>query len=99
MHMYTHETFVPKMLKAMSNGAPKAKLLEDYGLTMLCQDTVGECLIKLEFKYDYSVKNYHMGGYEKKYTILYIRNFIDLCILLEWCMFRWIHMTVEDSEQ
>ena len=33
-------------------------------------------LIKLGFKYDYDVKNYYMGGHEKKGAIWYIWNII-----------------------
>ena len=38
MHMYIHDTPIPKMLEGMSNGRNKAKLLENYGLTTLCQE-------------------------------------------------------------
>ena len=40
------------MLEVMLNGTTKAKLLENYGLTLLFQETVVEWLIKLGFKYD-----------------------------------------------
>ena len=49
----------------MSNGTTKANILENYGLTTLCQDTVGEWLIKLGFKYYYAVKNYYVLGHEE----------------------------------
>ena len=42
IHMYIHNNLIPKMLEGMSNGTTNSKLLENYGLTMLCQDTVGE---------------------------------------------------------
>ena len=57
-HMYIHGTLIPKMLEVMSNGKTKAKLLANYGLTTLCQETVGEWIIKLVFKYDYADNNY-----------------------------------------
>ena len=41
----------------MSNGTTKAKISENYGLTMLFQDTVGECIIKIGFKYYYAINN------------------------------------------
>ena len=56
----------------MSNGKTKAKLLENYGLTMICQETVGEWLIKIGFKYDYAVNNYYVGSQKDKDNIWYI---------------------------
>ena len=53
----------------MSNGTTKAKLLENYGLKILFQETVGEWLIYIGFKYDYAVNNYYLGGHKKKDTI------------------------------
>ena len=99
MHIYIHETLVPKMLEGISNGTTKAKLLEKYGLTTLHQETVGEWPIKLGFKYDFSVNNYHVGGHEKKDMICYIWKFIDYYLQLEWCMFRLIYMTADESDQ
>ena len=63
MHMYIHDILIPKILEGIYNGTTKAKLLESYGITTLCQETVGEWLIKLVFKYDYSVNNYYVGGH------------------------------------
>ena len=63
MHMYTHGTLIPKMLEVLSNGTTKSNLLGNCGLTTLCQETVGEWLIKLVFKYDYFVNNYYVGGH------------------------------------
>ena len=60
MHMYISVTLIPIVLEGMSNGTTKAKLLENYGLTTLCQEIIGEWLIKLGFKYDYAVNNYYM---------------------------------------
>ena len=87
------------MLEGTNNGKNKAKILESYGFTTLYQDTVGEWPIKIGFKYDYAVKNYYVDVHEKKYIIWYRWNFIDHYLLMEWCMFRWIHMTAGDSEQ
>ena len=42
MHMYIHDTLIPNMLEGMSNGKTKAKVLENYDLTTLCQDAAGE---------------------------------------------------------
>ena len=50
IHMYIHDTLIPKVLEGMSNGKNKAKLLENYGLTNLCQYKVGEWLTKIIFK-------------------------------------------------
>ena len=49
MHMYIHDTLIPNMLEWMSNGTTKAKLLENYGLTTLYQETLGEWLINIGF--------------------------------------------------
>ena len=73
--------------------------MENYGLTKLCQDTVGEQIIKLVFKYDYASNNYYVGVHEKKDMIWCRRKLIDCYLLLERCMFIWIHMTAEESEQ
>ena len=51
IHMYINDTPIPKMLELMLNGTTKAKLLEKSVLAKLCQDTLGECIIKLGFKY------------------------------------------------
>ena len=69
MHMYIHDTLVPKMLEVISNGTTKAKLLETYGLKMLFQETVQEWLINFGFKYYYDVNKYYMGCHKKKYTL------------------------------
>ena len=98
MHMYTHGTLIPKMLEVIFTGTTKAKLLENYGLMTLFQETVGEWLIKLVFKYDYAANNYYVGVHKKKDMIWYIWKFIDCYPLLERCMIRWIHMTAEESE-
>ena len=52
------------MLEGMLNGKTKAKLLENYGITTLFQETVREWLIKLGFKYDDAVNNYYVCGHE-----------------------------------
>ena len=82
MHMYIHDTLIPKMLEVMDNGKTKSKLLKNSSLTTLCQDTVGEWIIKLGFKYNYDVKNYYVAGYEKKDTIWYIWKSIYRYLLL-----------------
>ena len=79
----------------MSNGTIKAKVLGKYGFTSLCQETVGEWIIKLVFKYDYASNNYYVGVHENKDTIWYRWKFIDCCLLLERCIIIWIHMTAE----
>ena len=53
----------------MSNGTIKAKVLGKYGFTSLCQETVGEWIINIGFKYNYTINTGYMGGHEKKYTI------------------------------
>ena len=83
----------------MSNDTTKAKLLEGYGLTELCQESVGEWLIYFGFKYDYSVNNDYVDDHEKEDIIWYIWKFIDFYLILDWCMFRWIHMIDEESDQ
>ena len=83
----------------MLNGTTKDKILEKYGITVVCQDTVGEWIIKLEFKYDYAVNNDYSSGHKNKDMNWYIWNFIDLYLLLERCMFRWTHMISDDSYQ
>ena len=98
MHMSIHETLIPNMLEGMSNDTTKAKLLENYGLTFIFKDTVGEWLVNLGFKCDYSVNNYYVGRYEKKDTIWYRWEFIGCYLILERCMFKWVQVTDEDSE-
>ena len=71
MHIYINDTLIHKMSEGMWNDTTKDKLLEKYGLTTICQDTVGEWLIKLGFKYNYSVKSYYVDIHEKKDTIWY----------------------------
>ena len=68
-HMYIHGTLIPKMLEVIFTGTTKAKLLENYGLMTLFQETVGEWLIKLVFKYNYASNNYYVVIHEKKDTI------------------------------
>ena len=99
MRMYSHYTLIPKMLEVMSNGISKAKLLENYCLTALFQETVGQWIIKIGFKYNYAVNDYYVGGHKNKDMISYRYNFIDCCLLLENCMFVWIQMTSEDPQQ
>ena len=57
MNMYINDTLIPKMVEGMSNGTAKANRLKNYGLTKLCQEKVGDWLIKLGFKYNYDVNN------------------------------------------
>ena len=57
MHMYINDTLIPNMLERMLNGTTKDKILENYGLTMLCQETVVYWQINLLFKQDYAVDN------------------------------------------
>ena len=71
IHMYIHDILVPKMLEVILNGTTKANILENYGLTTLFQETVGEWIIKLGFKYDYDVNNNYAGGHENKDMIWY----------------------------
>ena len=66
---------------------------------MLCEETVGEWIIKIRFKYDYAVNNSYMGGHKNNNTIWYRWKIINIYLLLYWCMFRCIHMTAEDSDQ
>ena len=82
MHMYIHDTLIPKMLEGMLNGTTKDKILENYGITTLYQDSLVEWLIKLGFEYDCSVKNYYVGDHEKKDSIWYRWKFVDSYILL-----------------
>ena len=58
MRMYIHDNLISKMLEIMCNSRTKTRILEDYSLTTLCQETVGEWLIKLGFKYYYAVNKY-----------------------------------------
>ena len=97
MHMYIHDTLIPKMLKDMATGTTKEELLNMYGLKTLCIDTVGKWLIKLGFKYDYVINNYYVDGHEKKETIRYRWKFVDRYLLMERRMFRWIQMTAEEA--
>ena len=48
---------------------------------------------------DYSVNNDYVGGHENKGMIWYIYKFIYLYLLIERCMFRWIQMIAEESDQ
>ena len=48
-HLYSKYPH-PYILERMSNVTTKAKLLENYGITTLFQETVGERIIKLGFK-------------------------------------------------
>ena len=83
----------------MSNGTTKAKISENYGLTMLFQEIVGQWLIKLEFKHDCDINNYYLGGHENKDKDCYRWNFIGHYLLLQQCMFKLIHITSEESEK
>ena len=78
------------------DGTTKAKILETYGLTLLCQETVGEWLIKLGFKYDCDVNNNYVGGNQRKDVVWYRWNFIYFCLLIEHYVFRWIQIRAED---
>ena len=49
-HMYIHDTLIAKILEEMLNDTTKAKLLENYGIKMICHETVGEWIMKLGFK-------------------------------------------------
>ena len=57
MNIYINDTLIPKMLEGMQNGTTNYKLIETYGLTMICHQIVGEFLTNLGFRYDYGVKN------------------------------------------
>ena len=57
IHMYIHDTVIAKMSEEMLNGTTKNKLLENDYITTLFQETAGESIIKLGFKYNYSVNN------------------------------------------
>ena len=67
--------------------------------TTIYRDKVGEWIIKLGFKYYYVINNKYVGGNENKDKIWYIWRFIDIYLLLYWCMFRWIQMKTEESEK
>ena len=54
------------MVEEIFNGKTKAKLLENYYITRLCKDTVGEWLINIGFKYDYDINNYYVGDNERR---------------------------------
>ena len=69
MYIYIHETLITKMLEWIPNGPTKANILVNYGPTMLFQETVGEWLIKLVFKYNYDFNNYYVGDHEKNNMI------------------------------
>ena len=56
-------------------------------------------IIKFVFKYDYSMNKNYLGSHENKYVIYYRWEFIDLYILIEWCMLRWIQMTDVELDQ
>ena len=99
MHIYIHDTFIPNMSEGIYNGSTNTNTLENYGITKLCQDTVGDWLTNIGFKYDYVVRNYYVYGQEKKDTIRYIWKFIDRYILLYRRMFRCIRMVDEESDQ
>ena len=61
MHIYINDTLIPKMSQGMPNGKTKAKLLGNYSLTLLYKETVGGCLIKLGFEYNYAVNKKTFG--------------------------------------
>ena len=50
VHMYIHDTFIPIILEFISKGATKANILVNYGLTIICKETVVDWLIKIGFK-------------------------------------------------
>ena len=81
----------------MPNNTTKDKLFEKYFLTTLCQETLREWLIRIGFKYEYDVNKYYVGDHKNKGMILYRWEFNDCYLLLERCMFIWIHMTAEYS--
>ena len=99
MYIYIHDTVIPYMLYVMSNGTTKDMLLESYGLKTICQETVGECLIKIGFKYNYDVNNNYVGDHKNNDTICYRRKFIDSYLIIEQCMFRWIKMEDDESDK
>ena len=47
--MYIHDTLISEISELMTNGTTKDKLLENYGLTNLFQETGEEWLIKIVF--------------------------------------------------
>ena len=59
MHIYIHDTLIPNMLEGISNGKTKDEILEKYGLKTLCEETIGEWITKLGFKYYYATNNPH----------------------------------------
>ena len=46
--------------------------MEKYNLKFLCQDTVGEWIIKLGFEYDYFFTEYYVDVHKKKDTTLWL---------------------------
>ena len=57
MHMYMHDNLILEMLEGILNVTTKSKILENYFITKLFKETVGECLIYIGFQYDYAVNN------------------------------------------
>ena len=45
------------------------------------------------------MNNYYVDSHEKKDAFFYIWEFIDRYLLIERCMFTWIQMIAEDSDQ
>ena len=105
-HQYnctTHDTHAyslhPHPLYVIRNGTTKDDIFENYGLVIICQETVVQWLIKIGSKCDYAINNYYVGSNEKKDMIWYIWQFIDSYLLLKWCIFIWIQITAQDSYQ
>ena len=93
MYLYTHDTLIPQMLEEMDPGfwykqeeeqdTANVELLERYGPTKLCADTVGRWLKKIVFSYDIVSNKYYVDRHEKNDTIFYRHNIIDSYLLLK----------------
>ena len=106
VYFYIHDTLIPQMLEEMDpefrdqledkQDTAKVELLERYGPTNLCSNTVGIWLNNLGFSYGIVSNKYYVHGHEKEDTIWYIHKFTDRYLLLERWMHRWIQMTTEE---
>ena len=69
----------------MKNGTTKSKLLENYDITTICQETVRERIINLGFKYNYVVNNSHTQWWLQRCCWFGIVSFQHATTVLRYC--------------
>lgn len=74
-------------------------VLAKYGFTKLSPATIYHYIIRLGFKYKAQQKGYYIDGYKRPATIEYRDKFIHRYLKYEQRIFRWTHITLEQSIQ